>query len=271
MDSSMGKLKNRIYSDYFMHARFAEYESILESAYQKGYKIMSLAGYVDEVLSGNQHHEKVLVCRHDIDTDCEAANIFFDYEQKFGGTATYLFRLSTAKSSVMKKLAEHGADVGYHYEEIASFVKSSCIQNTDNIESYYPLLLKQFETNLELMEKTIGRNIRTVGSHGDFINRKLKIPNHKLLYDKLNNPIFPELIMAYDKRILDSFDVYITDRPYPEYFRPCSPERMLSESRRILFLTHPNQWRVNVRATTKENFKRIVSGVRFKICSLRKK
>ena len=67
--------------------------------------------------------KKILVLRHDIDTDPRTAWLMAQIEKKYGFLGTYYCRLSTANDKYMQLIAEMGHEVSYHYEEIASYSK----------------------------------------------------------------------------------------------------------------------------------------------------
>ena len=85
----------RIYSDYLMPDRTADYEALLRAAIGAGYVLMSVRDFID---LGQVGPQRVMVLRHDIDTD--------------PGTARRLFEIE-----------EYGSEASYHFEEIAGFVK----------------------------------------------------------------------------------------------------------------------------------------------------
>ena len=63
--------------------------------------------------------------------------------------------------------------------------------------------------------------------------------------------------------MLSSFDLYISDRPHPQYFHPMTPQAALGVHRRICLLTHPAQWRTNWVDSSRHNVRRVVEGLRW--------
>jgi hypothetical protein len=63
--------------------------------------------------------------------------------------------------------------------------------------------------------------------------------------------------------LLSSFDIYISDRPHPQYFHPMPPQAALGLHRRICLLTHPAQWRTNWADSSRHNLQRMVEAWRW--------
>lgn len=261
---ALKKLFNRFYSDYLLPNRFEEYKRILSIARKYGFKICSIFTYVNEVLIPKKFDQKILILRHDIDTDSEAALEFYKCEAEFDCNASYFFRLATLNLKTMTQLIQVGADIGYHYEEIATFIKLNCIKNESVVLNHLGTLRTELKKNISIIENKLNAPIHTIASHGDFINRYLNIPNHRLVLENGENIHFPKIISAYEKRIIDSFDAYITDCPYPNFYNPIPVIDALQSKQRILFLTHPKHWRVNVFETSKENFNRVFEALSWK-------
>jgi hypothetical protein len=52
---------------------------------------------------------------------------------------------------------------------------------------------------------------------------------------------------------MQNVDIYISDRPHPQYFHPMSPVEALGRHHKIYLLTHPRQLETNWRENTKDN------------------
>ena len=68
---------------------------------------------------------------------------------------------------------------------------------------------------------------------------------------------------CYDTDLQRSFDIYISDRPHPQYFHPMTPQAALGTHRRICLLTHPAQWRTNWLAISRHNLGRVLEAWRW--------
>ena len=131
MKSLFTQLCTRLYSDYLMPSRLREYEALLVKSAQAGYRQMSVRAFYRAMRQGSGGLERgldrtldrVLVHRHDIDSDLRTARKMFDLEVKHGVGASYYFRLSTLDYGFMHAIEAAGSEAGYHYEEVATFAK----------------------------------------------------------------------------------------------------------------------------------------------------
>jgi hypothetical protein len=253
----MKKLLNRLYSDYLMPSRLREYESLLVQARQAGYRQLSVRSFYRAMREAGAHADKVLVHRHDIDSDLRTARKMFALETRHGVSASYYFRLSTLDYGFMREIEAAGSEASYHYEEVATFAKRHRLRRGDEVRARFPEIRELFVRNFTRIRDQLGLPMTTVASHGDFANRRLKVINHELLRD-------PELrrrcgieCESYDGELLRHIDLYISDRPYPVYYVPLSPFEALGRHQRICFLTHPVQWETNWLESTRCNMVRL--------------
>lgn len=191
---------NRIYADYLMPSRLGEYERLLQTALDKGYRQLTLPEYLNEVLSGKDTG-KCFLHRHDIDTDVRTARKMFEIEKKLGVKTSFYFRLNTLDYELMKEIHAYGSEVGYHYEELAQFCKDHRILLAADVKKNYAEIEQTFQENFNRFEKECGFKIKTVASHGDFVNRKLGIANHDFMSRSLMDKCKIDF-ECYDDRLL---------------------------------------------------------------------
>jgi hypothetical protein len=256
----MKKLLNRLYADYLMPSRMAEYEALLRKAAQAGYRQLSVRAFYREVHAG-EDPGKVLVHRHDIDSDLRTARKMFDLEVKHGIRASYYFRLSTLDYGFMREIEAAGGEASYHYEEVATYAKRHRLRCGDSVRERFPEIREMFVRNFTRIREQLGMQMATVASHGDFANRRLKVINHELLRDEQLRLRCGIECESYDTELLRHFDLYISDRPYPVYYYPISPFAALGQHERICFLTHPVQWETNWLESTRCNLQRLAEEV----------
>ena len=254
----MINLFNRIYADYLMPSRLGEYEALLYAANEAGYTQTTVRHFFRGTKS-----KRVLIHRHDIDSDLRTARKMFEVECRLGVRASYYFRLSTLDIGFMREIEAAGSEASYHYEEVADFAKRHHLHDPAEVRSHFPALRDQFALNVARISNALGRPLSTVASHGDFANRKLQIINHELLTDDALRKRCGIECETYDAALLDQFDIYISDRKFPVYYRPISPFEALGQHKRICLLTHPVQWETNWRDTTRCNLQRISEGLRW--------
>jgi len=260
----MKTLLNRLYSDYLMPSRLAEYETLLIEARRAGYRQLSVRDFyraANAADAADGAPGKVLVHRHDIDSDLRTARKMFALETRHGVRASYYFRLSTLDFGFMRDIEAAGSEASYHYEEVATFAKRHRLRCGSAVRERFPEIREMFVRNYTRIRDALGTPMTTVASHGDFANRRLKVINHELLRD-------PELrkrcgieCESYDSELLRHFDLYISDRPYPVFYYPVTPSEALGRHLRICFLTHPVQWETNWLESTRCNMVRLAEEV----------
>lgn len=255
---------NRIYADYIMPSRLKEYEKIIKLAIEKKYTHITLKDYYTKLINNELGKKKYFIHRHDIDTDIRTTKKIFEIEKKYNIKASYYFRLSTITPELMQNIENFGSEASYHFEEIASYCKKHKITTKkkaiDNIEK----IKNDFIINFKELESNLGYKFKTVASHGDFVNRKLKLINNELTNDLNLRKSLGINCEAYDSILHDSFDAYISDKPYPKYYSPENIFDVIGKAEVICMLTHPRQWETNFWINTKDNIQRAIEGFNFK-------
>jgi hypothetical protein len=252
----MNSILGRLYCDYLMPSQLAAYEDLVRAARMAGYAQTSVRRYHDMV-KGQFLPGKVIVHRHDIDTDLRTTRKLFEIEKKHGIKSSFYFRLSTLDIELMREIEEYGSEASYHYEELATYAKRNKIKDAAELRGRLPEIRTDFIANFSRIEQRFGRKMRTVAGHGDFANRKLKVNNTEILADPQVRQRCGIELETYDRSLMENIDIYISDRPPPQYYHPSSPLAALGRHRRIYLLTHPRQVETNWKANTKENWCRI--------------
>jgi hypothetical protein len=256
----MKSLFNRLYAHYLMPSRLREYEDLLMQARDAGYRQLSVRDFHRTVCRANAEPGKVLVQRHDIDSDVRTARKMFALEVRHGVRASYYFRLSTLDFGFMRDIEAAGSEASYHYEEVATFAKQHRLRSADAVRARFPEIRSLFERNYNRIRDQLGVQMTTVASHGDFANRRLKVINQELLDDALRRRC-GIACESYDEALLRQFDQYISDKPYPVFYHPQSPFKALGRHERICLLTHPIQWETNWVENTRCNVVRLAEEV----------
>lgn len=253
--NSLRKLGQRLYADYLMPERLHLYDRLLGQAARAGYAQMGVRDYLALAPAARG---RTLLLRHDVDTDPGTARAMFDIERRHGVRASYYFRRTTVDCDLMRAIEAYGSEASYHFEEIADFVKLHRIHCVEQLRARMGEIEDCFYFNFVALQRRTGIVMRTVASHGDFVNRRLGVINHELLQNQALRARCGIECEAYDARLLADFDAYISDRPYPVRFAPCSPFDALGRYERIYFTTHPAHWRTNWHETSKHNLRRLV-------------
>jgi len=191
-----------------------------------------------------------LILRHDVDRKPDNALVMAELEAKLGVSSVYYFRTKkhTYKPEIIKRIAELGHEVGYHYESLT------------DCKGDFSEALNDFELNLAKLRKLC--QIETIAMHGapfsPFDNRELwkSKGNKKLLLENLE--ILGEVYLDIEYQDI----LYITDTGR-NWQQSSSNRRDKVESKinlsfdssdqlfsyfdhkphnRFIFQTHPERW-----------------------------
>lgn len=264
-------LKNRIIADYFVPSRGAQYRNILKLALLQGYKIMSLSEYYllrkNNQLGGDK---KILCLRHDVDIiNPKATRAFYLIEKELGVTATYYFRLYTVDHN-LSLLAELHADefeVGYHFEELATYAKTNAIRDSGTLSSCIPQVRDIFIDNFRAFKEKYAPNAKSICSHGDWINVRFDMRNWILITPEILSQLNLEF-ETYQESFLSLFDAYISDvATYPERWAKGYPAELAIENgeKRICMLTHERFWYTNPYRNSMANLKSVTEQIQYRI------
>lgn len=152
---------------------YSKFLSTIKNNYQN---IIVFSDY----LSQNRKCGRFILIRHDVDRKEKNALKMADLEHSFGIKASYYFRVGRSgfDKNVIKKIADYGHELGYHYEDLVS-----C--GGDYIKA-----LKSFKIHLKQLREIT--QIRTVCMHGSPFS---KYDNKNLWQNKKNRNEFRELGM----------------------------------------------------------------------------
>lgn len=253
----MNTMLSRLYCDYLMPSQIGAYRNLVRAALAAGYMQVSVRGYHDMVKNQQPLPEKLIVHRHDIDTDLRTTRKIFEIEKEHNIKSSFYFRLSTLDINLMREIEDYGSEASYHYEELATYAKKNKIKDAASVRHCLPAIRSNFIDNFSLIEQRVGRKLRTVAGHGDFANRILKVNNTEVLADDDLREQCGIEVESYDRILMDNIDIYITDRPPPQFYSPCSPLEALGRYQRIYLLTHPKQMETNWKANIKESLLRV--------------
>jgi hypothetical protein len=253
----------RIGLDYFLRNRINEYEELIKTALDKGFEIMPHSQFYDLVKKNEIGSRKILMIRQDIDSDPIYCREWLRIEKKHQIHTSYYFRLCTVHIPIMKEVLAHGSDCGYHYEELASYAKRNKIKSAEEIQKHFDEIRKEFKHNLSVLETQLGSKIQYIASHGDFANRKLKMPNHSFI----NREVLDEnglVFEAYDAEFVDNYSINIMDAGGPNFYTgSVSQLEALSHYQIVHLLLHPKNWRSSFYWNTYENGKRFFEGLKY--------
>ena len=257
----IGAIGQRIRDDYLGRDRMEEYRGLLRSAQDGGYRLVSLAEFREGIRDPDD--ERWLALRHDVDiVDVEGNHAFHRIERELGAHATFYFRRSTAPAHarLIAWLLEDGFEVGYHYEEAATYAKRSRAHDATDLERLRPAIEAAFRRNTDAFRRRWNAELRSAAGHGDWINRQLGIRNGDFVTPRVLADAGLDF-EAYDDSILGPGSTYVSDVATPPalWASDLSLAAALSAGApRIVLLTHERQWHTgrlaNLRADTHRLF-----------------
>jgi hypothetical protein len=255
---------HRIYSDFLLPSRMKEYSLLLNTAITNGYQFLTIPDYFERLQQNKINStDKIFIHRHDIDTDPATARKFFEAEQECGVKTSYYFRKQNLDIRLFNDVSEAGHEAGYHYEELSDYCKEKNIHSVEEIKSHYNEIESRFLANLLQIEKKVGRKITSIAAHGDFVNRKLNLPNYSFITSEIMKKAGLHL-ECYNPVLLNSFGYIGSDIPYPKFYHPHSPFEALENGVTIIyFLSHPRHWRSNISINLKDNVQRVIEGRKY--------
>ena len=228
-----------------MRDRMSQYRALLRTLVEKDYNFRTLSEFAETADRHEMSSFPVCLLRNDVDSDPAGAALMFACDQAAGIRATYFFRLSTLDIKVARQIEESGSEVGYHFEEIATVAKRLGLRSREQVDANIELIRCEFRNNFLQFAAKTGLRPRVVAAHGDFVNRRIGVPNHYLL----NQELMDELGIvadAYDPRIHGNLQARFSDWPAPRWWNPADPVTALQgRPATISILVHPRQWICN--------------------------
>lgn len=253
---------HRIYNDNFQPSRLGEYANVLKSFSDHGFTCLSIIDFYDIIKSGTLNAtDKYLILRHDIDSDTETARQLFNIERQYDARSSFYFRLSTLDFDLMSEINRFGSEASYHFEEVATYCKKHHIKEQGKLIQELPNIKEMFSSNFQMVENKLGMKLRSVCSHGDFANRKLQYLNWELTKDYALRERLGIEVETYDQILMDNFDIYISDEPYPTLWGPANPIEFVNSCNSICIMTHPRNWGRNIVTNIKLNLTRVVEEI----------
>jgi len=258
------KVFKKIYADYLLLDQFSKFDQLIELAVKEEYQVLSVIQFFDLIKTrGLEKGGRYLINRHDVDTDPVTARKFYDIEKNRGVFSSFYFRLSTLDHGFIRDIQNYGSEVGYHFEEIATFCKENRVKKKEIVFRQIHEIKKTFVENFKRVSKDHNLEIRSVSSHGDFVNKKIGILNHYLLDPEIRTQLRIE-VETYDTILLDHVTARHNDDLFPKFKDGNSPIHSIRNNEPVIYLlTHPRDWQCNCRINTIENLKRLYEGVKF--------
>lgn len=238
----VGGIRRRLYGDYVQRERLDDLRALLEGALANGYKTMTLSGFADHVRGRTLGaDERILLLRHDIDSDVPRARRMWEIEAGLGMVGSYFFRRSTWDVGFMHELSAAGCEVGYHYEELATLVKERGVATASETRALLGAARARLRTTMPALRADSGLALDVLAAHGDFANRAVGVSNAEMLSDPALRSEIGVRLEAYD------VETYVSARSAdgvpPRGWRPHDPMDAIRRSEPVVaVLLHPRSW-----------------------------
>lgn len=264
--AKVGKL---LYRDILMPSRLGEYEGLLTTALAKGYTPISVEGFWRRVVAGQLDPSvRYLIVRHDIDTDPATAGAMWRIDRALGAETSFYFRLTTLDIVLMREIHAGGSEASYHFEELSTLALRHRVRDPRHAVALLPEARKAFARNLERLRSASGLPIRVVAAHGDFVNRKLRIPNLVILGDQAFRDDVGIDLEAYDSAFTRHLTSRFADGLYPGHWEHGGPMQAIARGEPVVHLViHPRNWRVDRVGNIRNDVMRLWDGVRYALPS----
>jgi hypothetical protein len=265
--NAITNIKNRIFADFLMHSRLGEFEKFLRCALEHEYRTYSLLQFWRMTEGGKKLPPgKILLLRHDVDTDVATAERMWEIENSISIKSTYFFRLSTFNIQLMKRIEDAGSEASYHYEELSTICKRDRIRSPQEVQNRLHDIRDLFARNVTQLRERTGLPMRSVASHGDFINRRLGIRNVVILQDMDFRRKVDIDVEAYDESTMKLVDSRHSDQPYPTFWIPSDPTLAIKNHVRVVYiLVHPRHWRTAIKENLADDIRRLYEQMRYSI------
>jgi hypothetical protein len=220
-------------------SRLREYELLLSLALSAGYETLPLG----EFAGREAIPERVLLLRHDIDSDLATAARMWRIEERLGVRGTWFFRLSTWDDALIAEIAAGECEVGYHYEELATLALRRGARSREAALALLDEARDLLRVNTAAVRRRSGLPLTTFASHGDFANRTTGVANTALLDDASLRAELDVQVEAYDDSVTSRFDARASDRGYPQLWIPADPAEALRLGAGVVeILVHTRPW-----------------------------
>jgi hypothetical protein len=233
----------RIYRDYLRRERLDEFQALLRCALDEGYETMTLAEFAETAELGPRQRrpERILLLRHDIDSDVPRARRMWEIERRLGLVGSYFFRRSTWDLDFIKQLASAGCEVGYHYEELATAIKQRGASSAEEARQLRSVARARLSATVDELRAASGLALDVFAAHGDFANRAVGVSNVELLSDTRLRKQIGVRLEAYD--IEANMSARSTDGINAGGWWPADPADALRRREPVVgVLLHPRAW-----------------------------
>lgn len=268
--SAARTIARRLHGDYLQRERLDELRALLEGALEHGYRALTLSAFADGAAGAARAGERVLLLRHDVDTDVPRARRMWELEQRLGIVGSWFFRRRTWDVGFMRELAAAGCDVGYHYEELATVVKERGAASPDEARALLGVARSRLRAAVPRLRADSGLALEVFAAHGDFANRAVGVSNVEVLFDHDLRAEIGVRLEAYD--VEAGASARSSDGVPPRGWRPEDPMDAVWRGEPVVaVLVHPRSWGAAPAANARADLVRLREGCAYRLRRARRR
>ena len=236
------KAAARLYRDYLQPERLAAFAGFLAQALDAGYETMTLGAFAALVArSDSGAPGRVLLVRHDVDSDVSRARRMRAIERGLGTVGTYFFRRATWDVAFMRELQSEGCEVGYHYEELATLVKERGATGPAQARALIGLARGRLRGTLAELRADSGLAPRRPRGARRLRQSRRRRLQRRAAGDAAFRAEIGVRLEAYD--VEEHVDARASDNAWPGYWEPEDPAAALARGAPVVeVLVHPRAW-----------------------------
>jgi hypothetical protein len=164
----------------------------------------------------------------------------------------------------MKRIELAGGEASYHFEEVATVSKQKHFKTREQALRHMPYIRELFRFNLNRLRRETGLPMKIVASHGDFVNRKLRLYNWEILKSQSFRGEMGVELEVYDEAFLRNVTSRHSEVLPPRVWDPLDPLLAARSGASIIqILIHPRQWQANRRENLIDDVRRAWEGLRY--------
>jgi hypothetical protein len=263
--SQAGAIARRVYRDYLQRERLDDFRALLCGALDHGYEAMTLSAFAEiAVAQPPAADDRILLLRHDIDSNVPRARRMWEIERELGVVGSYFFRRCTWDVEFMRELSSAGNEVGYHYEELATVVKEQGAATAGEARALLDVARARLGATVAELRASSGLPLETFAAHGDFASRAVRVWNVELLVDASVRTEIGVRFEAYDVEAHAS--ARSSDGVPPSGWRPEDPMDAIQRGERVVaVLLHPRSWGGAPAANARADLLRLREGCAYRL------
>ena len=244
-------IAGRLHGDYLQRERLDDFQALLRTALEHGYRTMPLSAFAALIAAGAPRaDDRILLLRHDVDTDVRRARRMWEMEHRIGvvGTTSSVARRGTSRSwGSSRRPAATSAITTRSLRRWSRSVAASAAEARALIGAARDRL----RTTVPELRARTGLALDVFAAHGDFANRAVGVSNVELLSDPALRAELGVRLEAYD--IESHVSARSSDGIPPRGWQPEDPKHAIRRGEAVVaVLLHPRSWggapAVNARA-----------------------